>query len=75
MIHLINPESLGAPVLKRRLDRRRPAPFIAGQIAWDEQQQIISDSLIEQFDRTGQCRHGRDKPAETRIKLRGLLST
>ena len=25
--------------------------FIAGQIAWDDQQQIVSDDLAEQFDR------------------------
>src|ERR1041385_3065384 len=25
--------------------------FIAGQIAWDQNQQIVSDDLVEQFDR------------------------
>ena len=50
----INPESLGAPrgysngVLVEPGGRLL---FIAGQIAWDEQQQIVSDDLVEQFDR------------------------
>ena len=26
--------------------------FIAGQIAWDEEQKIVSDDFVEQFDRT-----------------------
>ena len=25
--------------------------FIAGQVGWDEQQEIVSDDLVEQFDR------------------------
>ena len=25
--------------------------FIAGQVAWDQEQQIVSDDLVEQFDR------------------------
>ena len=51
----INPESLGAPrgysngVLAEAGGRLL---FIAGQIAWDERQQIASDDLVEQFDRT-----------------------
>jgi enamine deaminase RidA (YjgF/YER057c/UK114 family) len=51
---LINPESLGAPrgysngVLTEAVGRLL---FIAGQIAWDEKQQIVSDDLVEQFDR------------------------
>lgn len=50
----INPESLGAPsgyangVLT---DAGGRLLFIAGQIAWDEHQQIVSDDLVEQFDR------------------------
>jgi len=50
----INPESLGAPrgysngVLTEAGGRLL---FIAGQVAWDEQQQIVSDDLVEQFDR------------------------
>ncbi len=51
---LINPESLGAPhgysngLLAEAGGRLL---FIAGQIAWDRQQQIVSDDLVEQFDR------------------------
>jgi enamine deaminase RidA (YjgF/YER057c/UK114 family) len=51
---LINPESLGAPrgysngVLT---DAGGRLLFIAGQIAWDENQKIVSDDLVEQFDR------------------------
>ena len=51
---LINPESLGAPhgysngVLTEAGGRLL---FIAGQVAWDQQQQIVSDDLVEQFDR------------------------
>lgn len=50
----INPESLGAPrgfshgVLAEAGGRLL---FIAGQIAWDEKQQIISADFVEQFDR------------------------
>ena len=49
----INPESLGAPrgyangVLTGAGGRLL---FIAGQIAWDKQQQIVSDDIVEQFD-------------------------
>lgn len=51
---LINPESLGAPkgftngVLAPSKGRLL---FIAGQIAWNEQQQIVSAEFVEQFDR------------------------
>jgi enamine deaminase RidA (YjgF/YER057c/UK114 family) len=51
---MINPESLGAPrgysngVLVESGGRLL---FVAGQIAWDEQQQIVSGDLVEQFDR------------------------
>lgn len=51
---LINPESLGAPhgysngVLT---DAGGRLLFIAGQVAWDRQQQIVGDDLVEQFDR------------------------
>lgn len=51
---LINPESLGAPrgysngVLTEAGGRLL---FIAGQVAWDRQQRIVSTSLVEQFDR------------------------
>ena len=50
----INPESLGAPrgyangVLTNAGGRLL---FIAGQIAWDQDQQIVSDDLVAQFDR------------------------
>jgi enamine deaminase RidA (YjgF/YER057c/UK114 family) len=50
----INPESLGVPrgyangVLTGAGGRLL---FIAGQIAWDRNQRIISDDLVEQFDR------------------------
>ena len=50
----INPESLGAPrgysngVLGEAGGRLL---FIAGQVAWDQQQQIVSADLVEQFDR------------------------
>ena len=51
---LINPESLGTPsgfsngVLT---DPSARLLFIAGQIAWDTNQKIISDDFVEQFDR------------------------
>ena len=51
----IDPESLGAPrgyangVLAEAGGRLL---FIAGQIGWDEQQQIVGDDLVEQFDRS-----------------------
>jgi enamine deaminase RidA (YjgF/YER057c/UK114 family) len=51
---VINPESLGAPrgysngVLTEGGGRLL---FIAGQIAWNDKQQIVSDDLVEQFDR------------------------
>ena len=50
----INPEALGAPrgyangVLA---DAGGRLLFIAGQVAWDENQRIVSDGLVEQFDR------------------------
>jgi len=50
----INPESLGAPrgyangVLTEAGGRLL---FISGQIGWDAEQQIVSDDLVEQFDR------------------------
>ena len=53
-LQLINPESLGAPrgysngVLA---GANANFLFIAGQVAWDQQQQIVSDDLVEQFDR------------------------
>ena len=53
-IRMINPESLGAPrgysngVLTAASGRLL---FIAGQIGWDQNQNIVSDDLAEQFDR------------------------
>src|ERR1700675_382743 len=50
----INPETLGAPpgysngVLTATGGRLL---FIAGQIAWDETQKIVSADFVEQFDR------------------------
>ena len=50
----IDPESLGAPrgysngVLA---DSGGRLLFISGQIGWDQQQEIVSDDLVEQFDR------------------------
>ena len=50
----INPESLGAPrgyangVLTEAGGRLL---FIAGQIAWNQQQRIVSADFVEQFDR------------------------
>jgi len=53
-LQFINPESLGAPrgysngVLTEAGGRLL---FIAGQVGWDQDQQIVSDDLVEQFDR------------------------
>ncbi|HWT00917.1 MAG TPA: RidA family protein [Pyrinomonadaceae bacterium] len=50
----INPESLGAA---RGYSNGVLAPasgrllFVAGQIAWDERQKIVSADFVEQFDR------------------------
>ena len=51
---LINPDSLGAPSGYSHgllADADGKLLFIAGQIAWDEQQKIVSDDFVEQFDR------------------------
>lgn len=51
---VINPKSLGAPsgysngLLTEAGGRLL---FIAGQIAWDENQKIVSDDFVEQFDK------------------------
>jgi enamine deaminase RidA (YjgF/YER057c/UK114 family) len=51
---LINPEALGAPsgysngVL---VNGSGKLLFIAGQIAWDNNQKIVSDDFVEQFDK------------------------
>jgi enamine deaminase RidA (YjgF/YER057c/UK114 family) len=50
---LINPESLGAPhgYANGILAEGGRLLFIGGQIAWDQQQRIVSAELVEQFDR------------------------
>src|ERR1041385_2941077 len=53
-LRLINPESLGAPRGYSNGVLTNPGArtlFIAGQVGWDEQQQIVSDDLVEQCDR------------------------
>lgn len=51
---LINPDSLGAPkgysngVLT---DAGGRVLFVAGQIGWDAKQRIVSENMVEQFDR------------------------
>src|SRR5215211_7372338 len=53
-MEVINPESLGVP---RGYSNGVLAPaggrllFVAGQIAWDERQKIVSADFVEQFDR------------------------
>ena len=50
----INPKSLGAARGYANGVLAEPGGrllFIAGQIAWDEQQRIVSNDLVEQFDR------------------------
>jgi enamine deaminase RidA (YjgF/YER057c/UK114 family) len=51
---VINPESLGRPRgysngLLTGPDAR--LLFVAGQVAWDERQRLVSDDFVEQFDR------------------------
>ncbi|HET6976226.1 MAG TPA: RidA family protein [Pyrinomonadaceae bacterium] len=51
---LINPDGLGAPSGYSHglvADAGGKLVFIAGQIAWNKQQQIVSDDFVEQFDR------------------------
>lgn len=51
---LINPEALGAPSGYTNgllVDGGGKLLFIAGQIAWDKDQQIVSDDFVEQFDK------------------------
>ncbi len=50
---LINPESLGAPHGYSNGVLTEPGGrllFIAGQVAWNQQQEIVSADLVEQFD-------------------------
>ena len=50
----INPETLGRP---RGYSNGLLTPpgarllFVAGQVGWDERQQVVSDDFVEQFDR------------------------
>jgi enamine deaminase RidA (YjgF/YER057c/UK114 family) len=50
----VNPDSLGAP---RGYSNGVLAPaagkllFVAGQIGWNEDQRMVSDDIVEQFDR------------------------
>ena len=51
---LINPESLGRPRGYSNGLLTTPGArllFIAGQVAWDERQQIVSQDFVEQFER------------------------
>ena len=51
---LINPEALGAPRGYSNGVLTLPGGrllFIAGQVAWDQQQRIVSKDLVKQFDR------------------------
>ena len=51
---LINPDSLGTPSGYSHgviADVHGKLLFIAGQIAWDEKQNIVSTDFVEQFDR------------------------
>ena len=51
---LINPEALGAPSGYSNgllVDGGGKLLFIAGQIAWDNNQKIVSDDFVEQFDK------------------------
>jgi len=50
----INPESLGRPRGYSNGLLTEPGArllFVAGQIAWDENQKIVGDDFVEQFDR------------------------
>lgn len=51
---LINPEALGVPSGYANgilAEGGGKLLFIAGQIAWDKDQQIISEDFVEQFDK------------------------
>ncbi len=51
---VINPDSLGTPNGYSHglvADANGKLLFIAGQIGWNEQQKIVSDDFVEQFDR------------------------
>ncbi len=51
---VINPDSLGAPSGYSNgllVDGGGKLLFIAGQIAWDNNQKMVSDDFVEQFDK------------------------
>ena len=51
---LINPQSLGAPSGYSNgllTEAGGKLLFIAGQIAWNQEHQIVSDDFVEQFDK------------------------
>lgn len=51
---VINPQSLGAPSGYSNgllTDAGGRLLFIAGQIAWNERQKVVSDDFVEQFER------------------------
>jgi len=51
---LINPDSLGVPSGYSHglvAEAGGKLLFIAGQIAWDQKQKIVSEDFVEQFDR------------------------
>src|ERR1041384_561831 len=51
---LINPEALGAPSGYANgllVDDGGKLLFIAGQIAWDQDQKIVGDDFVDQFDK------------------------
>lgn len=52
-ITFINPEALGAPsgYSNGLLADGGKLLFIAGQVAWDKDQNIVSDDFVEQFDK------------------------
>ena len=51
---LINPESLGTPngyANGLLTETSGKLLFIAGQVAWNQQHEIVSDNFVEQFDK------------------------
>lgn len=54
MLKFINPSSLGPPLGYSNGVLTEPGArllFVAGQLGWNEQQEIISADFVEQFDR------------------------
>ena len=53
-LKIINPPELGAPHGYSNgllVEGHGKLLFVAGQIAWDEDQRIVTDDFVEQFDR------------------------